>query len=480
MIKKTLSSYILLFIVGIILRGIPELIIKEYPIGYDTLNYYAPIILNFEKYDALDMIFRMAPLLYSILRFLYNISEVGIYQLLKVAGPILYACLALSFNFFLKFGIRWSNRKSLIGTLICILQPVALRISWDLFRNEIGLIFMFLMLGISSSKIKYRNILQTLLSLTIVFTHQYVSILMFAILFGSIILKQRKEPILRLITPILPALILFLFIIYTSYPMFPPSPAPKVLNIIKPSTLILQNLFQCDGRFVSGTHLTVLEYIGLLFLVSYGPLLWFIIKGLKRDPTLDAMTAWLCIGSFSALILPYMAIPLYWRWILMLVFPFSIYATNALEKLKLTDDKHRPQLILVLALFSTIAIGYSSGAFSYVKGHQVNSYLPTDLTVTAINANHIRESIDSLIWVNENAVQGTCLVVEERFLGLALLHLDESINVAFYPANYPLKSALEIVLNDYEFSHVYVIWFTNEQLGGLEKIHINNEISIFR
>src|SRR5215213_6726919 len=46
------EKYTVLFIFSIasLVRTIPELIAYPYPIGYDVINYYIPVITNFDKY----------------------------------------------------------------------------------------------------------------------------------------------------------------------------------------------------------------------------------------------------------------------------------------------------------------------------------------------------------------------------------------------------------------------------------------------
>ena len=46
------EKYAILFIfsVAFLIRIIPELIAYPYPIGYDVINYYIPVVTNFDKY----------------------------------------------------------------------------------------------------------------------------------------------------------------------------------------------------------------------------------------------------------------------------------------------------------------------------------------------------------------------------------------------------------------------------------------------
>ena len=40
---------VLVFGISVLLRAIPELVAYPYPIGYDVVNYYIPVVANFEE-----------------------------------------------------------------------------------------------------------------------------------------------------------------------------------------------------------------------------------------------------------------------------------------------------------------------------------------------------------------------------------------------------------------------------------------------
>ena len=43
-------SYLIVFSVAVILKLVPEILAFPNPIGYDVINYYLPILKNFDKY----------------------------------------------------------------------------------------------------------------------------------------------------------------------------------------------------------------------------------------------------------------------------------------------------------------------------------------------------------------------------------------------------------------------------------------------
>jgi hypothetical protein len=64
------------------------------------------------------------------------------FVILKVAAPVLYGCLAVSFLLFLRRGMEFSGKAAFVGGLLMIFQVAALRESWDRFRTVLAL-FLF-------------------------------------------------------------------------------------------------------------------------------------------------------------------------------------------------------------------------------------------------------------------------------------------------------------------------------------------------
>src|SRR5438445_12971477 len=133
-------SGIVLFAVAALLRSIPEVLAGKYPVGFDVNAYYPYLILSFASISALDLL-KAGPLFYGIMWFIQYITGADVFLLLKIAGPVIYGILSASFLVFLVKFLKLSLQRASFGTVLLILQPLALRISWDLSRNELGLSF---------------------------------------------------------------------------------------------------------------------------------------------------------------------------------------------------------------------------------------------------------------------------------------------------------------------------------------------------
>jgi len=116
-------------------------------------------------------------------------------------------------------------------------------------------------------------------------------------------------------------------------------------------------------------------------------------------------------------------VPGYQRWLVLLVFPFSIYAVKGFERLHLTAKSNLRKLCAVFLVFVVVGVGYSSGAFSYVwlVG---NSWVPGSLIQSSIEWNQVDDVKNVVQWLGGNGAANSSLLVEERFLGWVQIYLD--------------------------------------------------------
>ena len=66
---------------------------------------------------------------------------------LKIISPLLLGFLGLSIYAYAKRGLGWSPPKSTFVALLGTVYFVALRASWDQLREELGLVFFFVVLS---------------------------------------------------------------------------------------------------------------------------------------------------------------------------------------------------------------------------------------------------------------------------------------------------------------------------------------------
>src|SRR6267378_426730 len=135
------------FLIPVLIRSIPEILVGPYPIGWDTIAFYVPNTLDWATGKArFTEILGTAPLMYMISVPVYYLSRVNPVWIFKIMGPILYGSMIWALFRFLKIGLKWPDKQALGAALLTSLYFVTLRISWDLYRNMLGLTFILLSL----------------------------------------------------------------------------------------------------------------------------------------------------------------------------------------------------------------------------------------------------------------------------------------------------------------------------------------------
>ncbi|MGZ5549139.1 MAG: hypothetical protein ACXWFZ_14450, partial [Nitrososphaeraceae archaeon] len=130
---KLIKILLFCFLIGCLIRIIPEIIAYPYPIGYDTINFYIPLAGGFQNdpfqfYTYLLYIFKSViplpppSLIISLSSITYGIFSVSIYLLLK--------------------GLNL--KPAWFMTIFILFQISALRTTWDLQKDILALSFTFL------------------------------------------------------------------------------------------------------------------------------------------------------------------------------------------------------------------------------------------------------------------------------------------------------------------------------------------------
>ena len=452
--------YLFIFSVALILRGIPELLVYWYPVGYETITFYAPPMFTFYRVGLVDVFFQffnMGPLFYVLMWIVQVSIRAQPYIILKVFGPLLYGGLAVSFLFFLKNGLKLEKKMAFVAALLMIVQVATLRESWDRSRTILGLIFVFAALSSLKSNSKYKWPLVTSLSILTVLSREYIAFVLFVAILGFAIL-QKKDRVTSL-AALAPALAIFGL-------MFAPTVWGGYLSPENP--LVVKN------------YLWAVQDVLSIFVICYLPLLIFVLKGWKRDRLFDPVLGWLFLGSFSVIVIPWMAIPGYQRWLMLLVYPFTVYAIRGFERFHLFEKTGLRKLVAIMLVFSIIGVGYSSGSFSYVS--LPNSWMPTNLVQSTIPWSQTDDVKVALDWLNENAETNSSILVEERFYGWTLIYLkraNDDVKVISYYHNFSPQTALEKALDD-GFSEIFLIWYADSNIKDFKIIFSRNNIAILQ
>lgn len=446
---------LLAFLVPLLARMLPEVIMGPYVVGFDTLAYYIPNTLQWLNHGISFWNFiATAPFFFMLLM---GIASVGgsLIISLKILSPVLIGLLGLTIYFYGNKTLSWSPKKSMLAVTFATLYFVALRISWDMLRSELALVFLFAALIFLEKEITTRrnDVLLSLAMFFVVFTHQLVAvILLFVVMVTSIdlIVKKRITEMRRLVLSSVPALCLFALIVYA--------------NFLGPSTFLEQFPGQTADGFMaifgfSSYSALIANTLGFL-VFCYLPILPIVILGGKRlfgNLKLKAWIIWILIALFFVIINPsafFMAFP--YRWILLLTYPLAFLAADAFSNLK--SNKYKAGIFLVLATFSmSFMVLPNRLAFPYYSLFPM--YMPTSMLQNTTPLGDCQNTLNALTWVKSNMSKDAHLLVHDAFNGWALLTLNNNQLINYGYSN-PATYAQTLVDNGLT-GPLYLIWWIN-------------------
>ena len=455
---------LLAFIIPVFVRVIPEVLMGPYIVGFDTLGFYVPnTLLWLHNGVNLTNFLATAPLFYTIFMLIVGAGGSPV-LVLKIISPLLLGFLGLSMYGYAKRGLGWSSSKGVFVALLGTLYFVALRASWDQLREELSLVFFFVVLMLLMNKkvdSKKNYVFLSLAMFAAVLSQQLVPVLMFGVIFLIIInnLSQKKFRFsLNLILISLPAMIYFL-VVYISGVM--------QAGFLNYSTNVGSPLLSWTGFNSYGSM--VLSTAGL-FLYCFLLILPFALIGLWRLRNLTLWT-WL-LFSIILILLPIASVSPY-RWVLMLVYPLAFLATDALSRLGSIKWKRYGfsvrRIAILYLVFSTVFLSFgfmfatSEKPFAYFSPQYFNYYeyqIPSSMLQNTISKSDCADTTNAIQWFKNNVDSSSLLLTHTVFYGWALLSLNES-QVANYEFGTPDKAAELAVQKGH--TQIYLIWWINGQ-----------------
>lgn len=412
--RDSVKLAIFIGLIAFVIRLVPEYLIGHYPIGYDTFTAYtvvmSGIVNHTSNYLTLSTL-TSQNFLYSFFQIALSIHHFDILFLMKAFGLILYALLALSTYLMLLKGLRIEPKKAFYITLFYIISLAALRVSWDLFRNELGLIFLNLFLiGLFNlvKKFDWCYLGLALASTLLVFmSHQIVSLLLLFILFCfAVSLLTIKYQDRSKYIPVIGFILLIAL-------------SPIYLHLdIHGLTL-----------FVENSDSTLIGQGLYLYLLMYGAALIFVIIGLirlfKSQKLIPLVFGYWFIGLSFIAIEPYIFSTklffLWDRWLYMLALPVAILAFYGVEyvaELKL----FKPLATEVVLLFLIVLVNYRSLPFTFSTAG-IRNNIPSEAAFPhSLAWNSIGEvqnnDVDILMNYLKAYQKPYVLVADGRFTGL--------------------------------------------------------------
>jgi hypothetical protein len=383
---------------------------------------------------------------------IYMVSHVNPVWIFKVMGPILYGSMIFALFRFLRLGLEWNPRQALGGALLTSLYFVSLRVSWDLYRNMLGLTFILLTLVFLRDHKGLRN--RGLLALSIigaVAADQLTGVIVLFLVAARVlreIMEGHRTQFKDLVFAATPGIALFLSILYVDLGVLGNS-----LGQRQPALPELQSISNSMG------------FLGFAFL----PLVPLVAIGVRKVSNLE-LRGWsfFCVAAAVTTLMPFVGlnVPSY-RWSLLMSIPLCVFAAAGLARLtsvQLNVGPRRWLQIKILPIFSIIIV---SSAILYIAlpAQQAMPYyvaysglLTTSMiqdTVPLSDMGHLHELLD---WVSTRSGPGTVLITHQAIYGWARAY-ESSEPIINYEYSSPLEG-VEIA-KGLGYSSILMIWWVN-------------------
>jgi hypothetical protein len=392
---KVIKSLLFFFVLGCFIRIIPDLIAYPYPIGYDIVNYYIPLADKLNT-TFLNDSFQFYPyLLYTFKSFL-PLNPQG---LMLTLSSITYGLFSLSIYLLLK-GLNL--KPALFMTVFILFQISALRTTWDLQKDILALSFTFLIIYLIledrkayffNIRIIHFGIIISLVILTFL-TDNMIAFLLIISLLIYFAIKNDIKYIISL-TIIIISIISFLV----------------VVDNTKNDSLINSINHILTGNIKANENYTPLN-LGILFIMMNILSLPLFIYGLKylHELLLYIPLSMALLGSFTWIVLPYSAILLPDRWIIISGIFMSIFSSYGLIRL-FSNYKDKPNykiLLPIMSFYIIIGLFYMILPYEYafpiygIFTEYTHFFVPSTMQFNSIDIVDNRDLSIAIDWLNNH------------------------------------------------------------------------------
>ena len=452
---------IIVFFAGCMIRVIPEIVAYPYPIGYDVVNYYIPVITNLEEHWS--VVSEQLPIYTLILYSLHSITGLAPPLLVSVAGVLLYGFFSVSIFLTSSKMLRLNRIQSAYLALFVILQLPALRTSWDLHKDILALSLLLTSTSLlipTAAKIRtFRMICSYFPALVAVSVDKMVGVLLVTSLFVyALAVRVRHFYLLSLIISVI-----FSVAILSQYgsieQSFQPSQTSSESNDTNPSS--------SKNNFYA---------LFALFFVVNGPLLIPGGFGFIRSDSgfLKISTTIAAVGSLSWLVFPDKQSLVADRWIFLFGIFLSVFAGyGVIEYLRERVSARSGTKVLIILLATCVILGTLYGTMPYqftwtwqsILGQNIEPYGPSTMQFNSIAIKNSVKFTSMISWINDNTPKNALFIGENHWRGWMELELKEERNFMYYDSQ---ESALHLV-EHCKLESCYLIARTSDSLEYLNE-----------
>jgi hypothetical protein len=465
---------LVIFFMGCLVRVIPELVAYPYPIGYDVVNYYIPVVTNF--WTHWSVVSGQFPLYVLFLHFVNIASGLDPYLTVVTFCIIVFGLFAVSVFFVGQrlFGLGISY--SIFLTVFVIFQLAILRTTWDLHRDVFALSTTFLTFSLIykiKQKVNWSIILvaMTLSAASAVADGLNGSLFVFSLLIYTVLTKTRIALLCTLVSTTL-----FAF-------------------SVLPDQNILHKDMEIIPRGFAATSLISTSYnpfnLLILFSATNGPLIPTGVIGFKAMKNSLLKIPWLIslLASFSWVIFPSVNSLAADRWIILSAIYLSIFSAYGIIHVIQRLNIHAKTVITTIFL-SIITVVITTGIayeimpndkplnFYGIARNYVETFVPVTMQINSVDTRQTAKIISAFFWINNNTEANAKIVGYKDWRGWMELELKGNRTFAFSDNLIELVNTIKKEKN----SSNYLVMYSSQKINNsrLSLVYSNDIFKVFR
>ena len=432
------EKYAILFIFSIasLVRTVPELIAYPYPLGYDVINYYIPVVTNFDKYWPI--ISGQFPFYVSLLHVINDSigssSSLSPHFVVTTFAILTYGIFGVSIFFIGRKILKININHSMYLAFFVIFQLTVLRTTWDLHRDLFSLSTMLLLFSIIYERKDINNRIVIIASLILAAITAISDRMVGLLCVFSLIIYTITDPKNRL--TILCSLVCTFFFVFSLIQGYD-SLHNNTIELLKSSQTIVPTSY-------NPTNLLI------LFLVYNGMVTPLGIMGFKlwKNKLLKIPLLITGIGAFSWIFFQELELLVADRWIILFGIFLSIFAGYGIIQLSTRKTTNVPKIMVRSFLYISIAMGiiYAVMPESFVlygiAGKYIPDFAPLTMQFNALDISDNDNLIDLVSWINNNTDPHSLIIGEKHWRGWMEIKLQDERNYIFSDDVYALYKNL--------------------------------------
>lgn len=471
--EKALYFGILTVLFSFSIRLYPELISWPYPLGFDIVSYYIPNILE-KNFLSPNYMFKEANFYYLLIQILFYLFG-NLPLIFKFTSSILHATLGLIIYIYLYKVTKLNYLTSFMCSLLFSTSVLSFRLTWDLHRNTLGLIFALTsMIYANNWKSKNWILPVSIFIFLTVWTHELVATYLLITMIINFLNHNFKNKSSRQYSLPFAITIIICIILYLHQ---------RVDN----GNFDIPISFLCNSYYEHIINFIYSLYFFVFSLWLFIPISIYSIK--KLD---ESLRIWILLSILPLFIYLLSIKTTYiYRYLIMLSFPLFISAFITL--------KNRYKLcLLILCLNLAIILPYLSlypDLNLYSSNSLVRSiadlgldyyiplrhYMPLGYLQNSIPISNMKDIIDIFNHVNNYYNYNNVIVMPSQLYGLSLLYLKNHSNyiivnigeVGYFSMNRggTFKEILGELYNKYD--NIMIIWWSSAYQHNIKWYDVN-------